>query len=126
MRVRPRAEAAAATIASGATNTAGFDKGLRTRYALPAKGGRSAVNKRKLLAKAMNSPHNLGFPDFLALIEAFGFVLLRQRGSHHIFARPGLVEIMDVQPQGGKAKAYQVKQLIELVTRHGLTLEDQP
>jgi predicted RNA binding protein YcfA (HicA-like mRNA interferase family) len=82
------------------------------------------VNKRKLLARAERSPHNLSFAEFVSLIEGFGFRLKRQHGSHHIFTRPGVAQIIDVQPEGGKAKRYQVEQLLDLVERYGLTLED--
>lgn len=83
------------------------------------------MNKRKLLAKAERSPHSLSFAEFVSLMEGFGFRLKRQRGSHHIFACHGVAQIMDVQPDDGKAKRYQVEQLLDLVQRHGLTLEDR-
>ena len=40
------------------------------------------ANKRKLHLKALNNPRGLRFAEFTALIEAFGFVFDRQRGSH--------------------------------------------
>jgi predicted RNA binding protein YcfA (HicA-like mRNA interferase family) len=83
-----------------------------------------SLNKRKLLAKAERSPNNLSFAEFISLIEAFGFRLKRQRGSHHIFSRRDVAQIMDVQPEDGKAKRYQVEQLLDLVERYGLSLED--
>lgn len=82
------------------------------------------MNKRKLLAKAERSPNNLSFAEFVSLIEGFGFRPKRQRGSHHIFSCPEVAQIMDVQPEDGKAKRYQVEQLLDLVDRYGLTLEE--
>ena len=31
-------------------------------------------------------------------------------GSHHIFTEEGVEEILNLQPKGGKAKPYQIKQ----------------
>jgi hypothetical protein len=35
----------------------------------------------------------------------------RIRGSHHIFTRAGIVEILNLQPRGSLAKPYQVRQV---------------
>ena len=35
----------------------------------------------------------------------------RIRGGHHIFTRAGVEEILNLQPKGRDAKAYQVKQV---------------
>jgi predicted RNA binding protein YcfA (HicA-like mRNA interferase family) len=80
---------------------------------------------RKLYLKAMNNPRGLRFAEFTALIEAFGFVLDRQRGSHRIYAREDVREFVNVQPQrDGKAKAAQVESFLALVQQYGLSLED--
>jgi predicted RNA binding protein YcfA (HicA-like mRNA interferase family) len=34
---------------------------------------------------------------------------LRIKGSHHIFTKEGIDEIINIQPKNGKAKPYQVK-----------------
>lgn len=44
----------------------------------------------------------------------------RVRGSHHIFTREGAEEIINLQPQGTKCKAYQVRQVRKILIRHGL------
>jgi predicted RNA binding protein YcfA (HicA-like mRNA interferase family) len=67
---------------------------------------------------------NIRFGDFERLLAAFGFVLDRQTGSHRIWYHPKLRERMNVQPMGGKAKPYQVRQLVQLVEAAGLTLDD--
>lgn len=47
----------------------------------------------------------------------------RIKGSHHIFSRDGIPEILNLQPlPGGGAKPYQVKQVRQLVSQYGLTL----
>jgi hypothetical protein len=45
----------------------------------------------------------------------------RIRGSHHIYSKEGVEEIVNLQPLGSRAKAYQVKQVrgIILKYKHG-------
>ena len=43
----------------------------------------------------------------------------RIRGSHHIFTREGVPEILNLQPQGSRCKPYQVKQVRKTLLRHG-------
>jgi len=69
------------------------------------------VNARKLLDKALSSPAN-SVSRKPALLRAFGFHLSRVSGSHHIYAHPGVQELLNLQEVGGKAKPYQVKQLL--------------
>ena len=68
------------------------------------------MKPRKLLRKALASPASLRFDEACKLAQAFGFHLSRVSGSHHIFACPGVRELVNLQDVGGKAKAYQVKQ----------------
>lgn len=44
----------------------------------------------------------------------------RIRGSHHVFVRDGLDEILNLQPKGSDAKVYQVRQVRLLILKHGL------
>lgn len=41
----------------------------------------------------------------------------RIRGSHHIFTKPLIQEIRNIQPVGIQAKAYQVKQVRNMILR---------
>ncbi len=68
------------------------------------------MNPERLLARiSRGDVENIDFADFCRLLEAFGFRLKRTVGSHDIYAHPDTVEILTLQPVGGKAKAYQVK-----------------
>lgn len=71
-----------------------------------------------------NGSRNVDFRDLLRLAEGFGFRLVRTRGSHHILAHPEVPELLNLQPDGAKAKPYQVRQLEALVAQYGLKLED--
>jgi hypothetical protein len=64
---------------------------------------------------------NVDFHELRALLGHLGFQE-RMRGSHHIFSRPGIPELLNLQRDGAKAKVYQVRQVRALVLRHGLHL----
>ncbi len=80
------------------------------------------MNPRKLLQRALSAPHNFRFTEACALAEAFGFRLSRTKGSHHIYVHPAIPELLNLQEVHGQAKAYQIKQLLQLVERHNLVL----
>ncbi len=80
---------------------------------------------RKILEKARNNPANVRFSDMFRLVEGFGFILDRVDGSSHIFVRSGIVELVNLQRIGGKAKAYQVRQFLKLLDQYNLKLEER-
>jgi predicted RNA binding protein YcfA (HicA-like mRNA interferase family) len=53
------------------------------------------MNSQKLLRRALASPQSLRFAEALKLAEAFGFHLDRINGSHHIFKRAGIPELVN-------------------------------
>ncbi len=67
------------------------------------------------------SDANVPFEGLCALLKHLGFDE-RIRGDHHIFSKPDVAEILNLQPRDGLAKAYQVKQVRDLFLRYGLTL----
>ena len=71
-----------------------------------------------------NADRNIRFDDLCALLSHLGFAE-RVRGDHHIFTRDGVAEILNLQPRGGKAKAYQVKQVRGVLTSYGLAGEPE-
>jgi len=75
----------------------------------------------KLLAKILlgNSDANIPFAQLCQLLRRLGFEE-RIRGSHHIFAKDGVEEILNLQPKGSQAKAYQVRQIREVILKHQL------
>lgn len=77
----------------------------------------------KILQKALSSPNNLRFTEARSLAEGYGFRLARIKGSHHIFVHPEIQELVNLQEVGSQAKAYQVKQLLQLIERYNLSLE---
>jgi len=49
---------------------------------------------------------------------------LRVNGSHHIFSKDKIEEIINLQSKDGKAKPYQVKQVRELILKYKLNSEN--
>jgi hypothetical protein len=66
---------------------------------------------------------NIAFGDLRGLLTFLGFDE-RVRGSHHIFTREGVAEILNLQPKGGTAKGYQVRQVRDVIIQYGLTPQD--
>jgi len=83
------------------------------------------MNRRKLLKKIIGGSKNIRFADMLNLVEGFGFELSRTEGSHHIFFRPNIPELVNLQNVKGQAKLYQMRQFLRLVEKHNLKLEDE-
>lgn len=76
----------------------------------------------KLLLRILRgtSDTNISFADLCQILSHVGFDE-RIRGSHHIFIKEGVAEILNLQPKAGKAKVYQVKQVRELLIKYKLT-----
>lgn len=76
---------------------------------------------QKTLSKILqgDADANVRFDDLRALLTHLGFQE-RIRGSHHIFTRVSVAEILNLQPRGATAKPYQVKQVRAVLTSNGL------
>jgi len=79
----------------------------------------------KVLEKILRgtSDANIDFDDLCQLLINAGFDE-RIRGSHHIYTKSNVVEIINLQPKGSKAKPYQVKQVRNLILKYKLAGED--
>lgn len=79
----------------------------------------------KLLTKILlgTSDANISFAQLCQLLRNLDFEE-RIRGSHHIFAKEGVEEILNLQPKGALAKAYQVKQVREVMLKYHLGGQD--
>lgn len=87
-------------------------------------GLRRDMRPRRLLDRLERGHvRNVRFQDLVRLVEALGFEALRASGSHRIFGHQGVPELVNLQDVGGKAKAYQVRQVLSLIKRYNLFLE---
>lgn len=82
--------------------------------------------KEKLLAKARRSPANFSYNDLVRLAELFGFKMNKGKGkgAHEMFKNPLGPPPMNFQNRNGKAKEYQVKQLVNYIDDHDLANEE--
>lgn len=70
----------------------------------------------KLLARIRQNPKNVAFHDLRTLLEAYGFVLDRTRGSHHSFVRLiGGRKRLIVIPYNQPLKESYVKDALDLI-----------
>ncbi len=67
---------------------------------------------------------NVDFGDLVRLVESLGFREIGGRGSHRVFARDDVQELVNLQQDQGEAKRYKVRQLTTLVRKYNLRLED--
>ena len=68
------------------------------------------------------SDQNIAFDDLVYLLKGMGFEK-RIKGSHHLFSKDGVDEIVNIQPVSGKAKPYQVKQVRAIILKYHLAGE---
>ena len=69
------------------------------------------------------SDANVRFNDLRAMMRYLGFEE-RVRGSHHLFDKDGIVEIVNLQSRGSHAKPYQVRQVRRLILKYKLGGDD--
>lgn len=83
--------------------------------------GKYSKLRQKILAGGADS--NVEFSALCQLLIRLGFDE-RSKGSHHIFTRDGVDEIINLQPKGSKAKAYQIKQVRSILVKYRLGESD--
>jgi len=65
---------------------------------------------------------NIDFEDLCKILLILKFEE-RIRGSHHIYFKEGIEEIINIQPDGSKAKPYQVKQVRNLILKYKIGVD---
>ena len=77
--------------------------------------------RSKLLDQILRgtSDANIPFAGMCQLLLELGFDE-RIRGSHHIFTKHDVEEILNVQAKQAKAKPYQIKQLRNIIVKYKL------
>lgn len=84
------------------------------------------MSQHKRLLQAVLSGRqdkNILFSDLCSLLGHMGFGY-RVCGDHFIFTKDGVEEIINIQPDGSKAKAYQVKQVRGVILKYQLGGDD--
>lgn len=82
------------------------------------------MSRAKILDRVLRgtSDANIRFDDLRRVLKRLGFEE-RIRGDHHIFTRDGVEEILNLQPRGSLAKAYQVKHVRNVIVQYRLAEE---
>ena len=75
----------------------------------------------KFLTKVLKgaSDSNISFSKLCLMLKSLGFKE-RIKGSHHIFTKTNVEEILNIQPKSNLAKPYQVKQVRKLILKYKL------
>ena len=60
---------------------------------------------------------NIKFTDLQKILDVLGFQC-RIKGDHFIYWKDGIEEIINIQPDGNKAKPYQVKQIRGIILKY--------
>ena len=81
--------------------------------------GLSQHNKLILRILSGTSDNNISFAGLCNVLEILGFDC-RIKGSHCIYHKEDVEEIINIQPLGSKAKAYQVKQVRNVILKYKL------
>jgi len=79
------------------------------------------MSVEKTLEKLLRgeSDANIRFEELCHLLQAKGF-RMRVSGSHHIFTQAGVMERINLQREGAKAKPYQVRQARRILANYKL------
>jgi predicted RNA binding protein YcfA (HicA-like mRNA interferase family) len=79
------------------------------------------MSAEKILDKILrgDSDANIRFEELCHLLQAKGF-RMRVSGSHHIFTMSGVMERINLQREGSKAKSYQVRQVRKILANYKL------
>lgn len=72
----------------------------------------------KLLSGVSNK--NVHFDDLVLILLKIGFEQRNTGGSHRIFYKDGIEEIINIQPLNTKAKPYQVRQVRQIILKYKL------
>ncbi len=81
------------------------------------------MTKRELYEEFKRHPNDVRFNDLGRAAEFFGFRFRGGKGSHRIYVRQGVKELLNFQNVRGKAKPYQVKQFLKTVEQYSLLEE---
>jgi hypothetical protein len=79
------------------------------------------MSAEKTLDKILrgDSDANIRFEELCHLLQAKGF-RMRVSASHHIFTMTGVMERINLQREGAKAKPYQVRQVRKILANYKL------
>jgi hypothetical protein len=78
------------------------------------------MNREEIYWELKERSTNVRFEELCRAAESFGFKFKGGKGSHRIFVREGIKELLNFQDVKGKGKPYQVRQFIKLIEKYNL------
>lgn len=76
--------------------------------------------EEELYRRLKGSPQDVRFEELCRAAELFGFEFRGGKGSHRVYVREGISEMLNFQNIKGEAKPYQVRQFIKVIERYNL------
>jgi hypothetical protein len=83
------------------------------------------MDKRSLYEQLKQNPKNIHFEKICKIAIVFGFRYRGGKGSHCVYVREGIRELLNFQNVNGKVKPYQVKQFIKIIEKYNLLWEEE-
>lgn len=77
----------------------------------------SQFNKLFFSIMSGRQDRNITFAELCLVLNRLGFEC-RIKGDHFIYTKDGVLEIINIQPNGNQAKPYQVKQVREIILKY--------
>jgi predicted RNA binding protein YcfA (HicA-like mRNA interferase family) len=78
------------------------------------------TRRQKLIQKARNNPAGIRFKELCFLAEHMGFHRRGGKGSHIVYEKDGVEEILTFQDRKGMAKPHQVRQMLAVIEKYRL------
>lgn len=78
------------------------------------------MDKKEIYEELKRKPKNVRFEVLCRAAELFSFRFRGGKGSHRIYVRDGVREMLNFQNVKGKAKPYQLKQFLKIVEKYKL------
>ena len=78
------------------------------------------MQRQELFEEIKANPKKIRFERLCKIAEVLGFQARKGTGSHLVYFREGIQEILNFQNEGGWAKAYQVRQFIKVIEKYSI------
>ena len=82
------------------------------------------IDKYTVYEELKSNLKNIRFNRLCNAAELFGFKFKGGKGSHVIYRREGVKEMLNFQNDDGWAKPYQVRQLLKIIDKYNLLNEE--
>ena len=82
------------------------------------------MEKSAVYDKLKKNPKKVRFNRLCNAAEVFGFKFRDGKGSHVIYRRDDIKEMLNFQNVDGWAKPYQVRQLLKIIDKYNLLKEE--